>query len=395
VDRLLTHVAYGEDSLNGAVAVSPDGRWRHGELTGTAAPLPESPKLLGAAARRAGRLAVAATVVLVGAGAASACSSQSSAGSAASTPAASAATSTGAPSTVVQVGQFGIDDHPASITVQEVPSIRTEVPQSILSTGKLVIGVGALPSGFPPLAYVGSNQTTLTGSEPDLGRLIAAVFGLTPDVENASWENLFVRITSGEFNVGFSNITDTDLRQKQGYDFATYRKDELAFEVLKSNPWEFNGNYENLAGQTVAVAAGTNQQEILRTRQKDLKAQGKTLNIKYFNDVNSTYLALDSGRITAVFQPNPSSAYHVIQDANTPDPTRVAGIESGAGPTIQGLISAMTKHGDGLVKPLADAINYLMKNGDYAKWLNVYGLAAETVPTSQVNPPGLPLSISS
>jgi uncharacterized protein (TIGR02680 family) len=55
VDRLLARVAYGADFPAGAVAVSPDGRWRHGELTGTAAPLPESPKLLGAAARAADR----------------------------------------------------------------------------------------------------------------------------------------------------------------------------------------------------------------------------------------------------------------------------------------------------------------------------------------------------
>lgn len=55
VDRVLARVAYGEDFPADAVAVSPDGRWRHGELTGTAAPLPESPKLLGAAARAADR----------------------------------------------------------------------------------------------------------------------------------------------------------------------------------------------------------------------------------------------------------------------------------------------------------------------------------------------------
>jgi hypothetical protein len=56
VDRLLTRVAYDTDVSTGAVAVSPDGRWRHGELTGTATPLPESPKLLGAAARAADRI---------------------------------------------------------------------------------------------------------------------------------------------------------------------------------------------------------------------------------------------------------------------------------------------------------------------------------------------------
>jgi hypothetical protein len=56
VDRLLTRVAYGTDVSAHPVTVSPDGRWRHGELTGTASPRPESPKLLGAAARAADRI---------------------------------------------------------------------------------------------------------------------------------------------------------------------------------------------------------------------------------------------------------------------------------------------------------------------------------------------------
>lgn len=56
VDRLLTRVAYGTDVSAHPVTVSPDGRWRHGELTGTASPRPESPKLLGAAARAADRV---------------------------------------------------------------------------------------------------------------------------------------------------------------------------------------------------------------------------------------------------------------------------------------------------------------------------------------------------
>ena len=56
VDRLLTRVAYGTDVSAHPVTVSPDGRWRHGELTGTASPRAESPKLLGAAARAADRI---------------------------------------------------------------------------------------------------------------------------------------------------------------------------------------------------------------------------------------------------------------------------------------------------------------------------------------------------
>ena len=281
----------------------------------------------------------------------------------------------------------------ADISVPEVAAIRAELPKSLLNSGKLVIGEGALPAGFPPLAFVGDDQKTLTGSEPDLGRLVAAVFGLAPDITNATWDNLFVGIDSGRTDVGFSNITDTDQRQEK-YDFASYRQDNLAFEVLKSSTWNFDGDYENLAGQTVAVGSGTNQEKILLQWQSQLKAQGKTLNVKYYPDDNATELALASGQITAYFGPNPGIAYHITQAAATTNPTRNAGKFSGAGATLQGLIAATTKKGDGLAKPVADAINYLIQHGQYAKWLAAYNLSNEAVATSQINPPGLPLTNS-
>ncbi len=108
------------------------------------------------------------------------------------------------------------------------------------------------PRGFPPLAFTGDDQKTLTGSEPDLGRLVAAVFGLTPVVKNATWDNLFVGIDTGATDVGFSNITDTEQR-KEKYDFACYRQDNLAFTTLKKDDWTFTGDYEALAGMTIAV----------------------------------------------------------------------------------------------------------------------------------------------
>ncbi|MEZ0094367.1 ABC transporter substrate-binding protein [Streptacidiphilus sp. EB129] len=279
------------------------------------------------------------------------------------------------------------------IKVSEVAALHAELPASVAKSGQLVIGVGALPAGFPPLAYVGSDQQTLTGSEPDFGRLVAAVLGLKPVVQNSTWENLFVGIDSGRTDVGFANITDTEERKKK-YDFASYRQDNLAFEVLKSSTWNFDGDYTNLAGRTVAVSSGTNQEKILLEWQTKLKAAGKQLTIKYFPDNNSTHLALTGGKIDAYFGPNPGIAYQITQDARTPNPTRNAGTYSGAGATLQGLIAATTKKDSGLVKPIADAVNYLIENGQYAKWLASWNLSNEAVSTSQVNPPGLPLTNS-
>jgi polar amino acid transport system substrate-binding protein len=274
-----------------------------------------------------------------------------------------------------------------------VDSIRAELPAEIRDSGKLTIGGGALPSGFPPLDFIGSDQKTITGAEPDLGRLVAAVFGLKPVLTNSTWDNLFVGIDSGKNDVGFSNITDTEQR-KLKYDFASYRQDNLAFEVLKSSAWNFNGDYKTLAGQTVAVSSGTNQEKILLEWQKQLKSAGKTLTVKYFTDQNGVNLALASGRISAYFGPNPGIQYHIGQVAKTTKPTRNAGKWSGAGGTLQGLIAATTKKGNGLVKPLADAINHLIEDGAYAKWLAAWDLSNEAVTTSQINPPGLPITNS-
>ncbi|MFE7543313.1 ABC transporter substrate-binding protein [Streptomyces platensis] len=279
------------------------------------------------------------------------------------------------------------------LKVSEVKSISAKLPKSIAREGKLVVGVGALPTGSVPLNFVGDDQKTLTGVEPDFGRLVAAVLGLKPELKNSTWENLFLGIDSGKVDVAFSNVTDTEERKKK-YEFATYRQDNLGFEVPKKSTWNFDGDYKNLAGKTVSVSRGTNQEKVLLEWKAKLKKAGKDLTVKYYPDNNSVYLALNSGKIDTHFGPNPSIAYHTTHTANTPNATRSAGKFSGAGAKLQGLIAATSKKDSGLAEPVAEAINYLIKHGQYANWLAAWNLSNEAVKTSQVNPPGLPLDNS-
>ena len=306
------------------------------------------------------------------------------------TSTAGAAVADAAGNTTVVVADNTATATRTEITVQTQQSLRDELPAAVRDRGTLVIGVGALPAGFPPLAYVGDDRRTLTGAEPDLGRLVAATLGLKADLQNNAWENMFVRLSSGQLDVGFSNITVTEER-KQKYDFASYRDDNLAFAVKKDDPWTFEGDPRALAGKTVAVSSGTNQEKILLAWQKKLQAEGSTFEIRYYKDNNSVYLALGSGRIDAYFGPNPGIAYANLQSAGTSSPTRTAGTYSGAGDTLQGLIAATTKKDSGLAKPVADAINHLIETGQYDTWLKAYNLQNEAVKTSEVNPPGLPL----
>ncbi|WP_433065285.1 ABC transporter substrate-binding protein [Dactylosporangium sp. CS-033363] len=305
-----------------------------------------------------------------------------------------AAADAGAPAGSVSIGaQAKGIGRPAELKVERQQSIADAVPEKIKADGKLTIGLGALPTGFPPLAFIGDDDRTPTGAEPDLGRLVAAVLGLKPEFNNDTWDNLFVGIDSGKNEVGFSNITDTEQR-KEKYDFASYRQDNLGFAVKQGSSWNFGKDYRNLAGLKVAVGAGTNQEKILVAWQEKLKAEGKTLDIKYFADTPSTFKAIVSGQIDGYFGPNPGIAFQISQTQGTPDAVRNAGVYSGAGESLQGLIAATTKKDNGLIKAIADAINYLIQNGQYQAWLAAYNLDTEAVPTSAVNPPGLPKSNS-
>jgi polar amino acid transport system substrate-binding protein len=305
-----------------------------------------------------------------------------------------AATTTTDPAGTVTVGRLSNGAaKETALKVSEVKSISARVPAPVRKSGKLVIGVGALPDGFPPLAYVGDDQKTLTGAEPDLARLVAAVLGLEPEVKNATWENMFVGIDSGRTDVAFANVTDTEERKRK-YDFASYRKDDIGFEVPKESTWNFAGDYRNLAGKTVAVDNGTNQEKVLLEWQAKLKQEGKQLTVKHYAGKNSTYLALSGGKIDAYLGANPGVAYHVTRTAKSPNATRSAGTYSGAGASLQGLIAATTKKGNGLARPIADAIDHLIENGQYTKWLAAWNLSTEAVESSEVNPPGLPLDNS-
>lgn len=305
---------------------------------------------------------------------------------------ASAAGGAGAKEVTVPVGALSNGAATETpITVAPVEEIRATLPQAIRDAGTLTIGSGSLPAGSPPLGYTGTDQQTLTGSEPDLARLVAGVLGLEPKFQVSTWENMFVGFDSNRVDIGFSNITVTEERKKK-YDFATYRQDNLGFETLASNPWTFTGDANQLAGLRTSVSRGTNQEKILLEWQTKLRAAGKDVAIQYYPDINAVQLALDSGQIDAYLGPNPGLVYQVKQAEGTPSPKKVAGTYSGAGESLQGLIAATVKKDSGLAQPVAAAINHLIQNGQYAEWLKAWGLTDESLPKSEVNPPGLPIS---
>ncbi|MFG2842321.1 ABC transporter substrate-binding protein [Kitasatospora sp. NPDC048296] len=268
------------------------------------------------------------------------------------------------------------------VTTAEVDAIAALVPQEIRKRGtlKVVDSIGTTP----PLDFYADDDKTIIGVEPDIASLIGDVLGLKVEFNPVSWENIFVGLDSGKYDAGLSNITVTEER-KEKYDFATYRLDVLGFEAKKGSGLKVTGA-KDLAGRTVGVATGTNQEKLLLSwSEENVRAGLKPIDIKYFSGTEY-YLALSSGRIDVYTGPNPSLAFHAVQTGQT----EVVGTYSGGGADVLGKIAATTHKDNGLVKALNGAINEVIRNGTYGQVLKRWGLDSEAVQTSEINPVGLP-----
>jgi polar amino acid transport system substrate-binding protein len=315
-------------------------------------------------------------LALAGAVALAACSGSAEASSS-SVPAAGTASAAAA----------GIDTSPEQnrVTATKDEKAAALLPKAIRDRGTITAANAGAGGGTPPLVFTADDDKTVIGVEVDLAHLFADKLGLRVETPATSWENVFLGIDSGRYDVALTNVTVTEER-KEKYDFATYRKDDLAFEAPKGGTWKVNSG-KDIAGKTIAVGSGTNQEKILLDwNEANVKAGLQPATVKYFQSQTDYYLALSSHRIDAYFGPNPSVAYHVA----TSGQTEAIGHFSGAGDKLQGLIAVLTKKGSGLAAPYAAAINSAIADGSYAKVLQRWNLGTEGLEKSEVNPPGLP-----
>jgi len=181
-----------------------------------------------------------------------------------------AATGTGSSGTK-KAGGVNIGPDQNRIRGKKVDEIAALVPAAIRERGTLKLGQSADAS--PPLGFYATDDKTRIGSEIDLATIVADTLGLKLDNDEVSWENLFVGLDSGKFDAVFSNVTVTEER-KEKYDFATYRLDNISFEAKKGTDWKVDGP-EDVAGRTIAVSSGTNQEKILVDWSKQNGPQGR------------------------------------------------------------------------------------------------------------------------
>jgi polar amino acid transport system substrate-binding protein len=246
-----------------------------------------------------------------------------------------------------------------------------------------VLRVATTPFSAPLVLYADDNATAI-GNETDIAQLIADALGLELELVPTDWSNWPLATQSGEVDATISNVTVTEER-KQLFDFSSYRVDELGF-LARADSDVTVDEPADVAGLSIAVGSGTNQEKILLAWDEENQAAGlEPVDVQYFENDGDTILALQSGRLDLSFGPNATAAYKA---AVSPQDFQVVGTVNGGWP-LTAQIAVATAKRNGLAPAFTAALNGAIADGSYAEVLERWGLTSEAVEESETNPPGL------
>jgi polar amino acid transport system substrate-binding protein len=281
------------------------------------------------------------------------------------------------------------DDAPAPLVVDASPEqtdrIHTTkdaaaaklVPADIAADGKLTVGV--VGTGEPPLGFLADDNSTVVGSEVDIASLVADSLGLKLDIVNVSWEQWPLALQSGDLEAVFSNV-GVNAARLQLFDFATYRQGVMAFTAAPDSKLAIE-EPKDIAGLTVAVGSGTNQERILLDWNAQNQSAGlEPATLEYYANAADALLAIQSGRIDTYLGPNPSAVYQ-----ESVGKVGIVGTVNAGWPNTT-YVAATTLKGNGLVDAVEAGLKHAFDDGTYADTLERWGLSGEAVDAPVVNP---------
>jgi polar amino acid transport system substrate-binding protein len=253
------------------------------------------------------------------------------------------------------------------------PKIAAEVPKAIASKGTLVVAADAT---YAPMEFVGTSGKGVVGVDADLAKAIGDVLGLKFKVENATFDTIIPGLQSGKYDIGMSSFTDTKARQKV-VDFVTYFSAGTSFYTKASGGTAVK-SLASLCGLTVSVENGTTEQTDATAQSAKCKKAGKAaVKVSAFPDQNAANLAISSGRAQIGMADSPVAAYIVKQSHGQ---FKLTGTPYGTAP--YGI--ALPK-GNGMTKPILDAVKLLISNGTYKSILTKWGVQGGALSNPKIN----------
>ncbi|MCL1801296.1 MAG: ABC transporter substrate-binding protein [Promicromonosporaceae bacterium] len=255
--------------------------------------------------------------------------------------------------------------------INAVPEIQALLPERIRETGRLSI---ASELTYPPMEYVGADGRTAIGLDIDIAEAVAAVFGLEPVVQAASFDSIIPGL-GARYDLGVSAFTITPERLA-AVNMVSYLSAGSQLAVAAGNPLVIDPDY--LCGVKIAVQTGTTQHQELQDL-NTLECRLDPIVIYPFDSQGDATANLIGGRVEAMYADSPITAYAV---------ERAEGVLMELGDIIDAapygfVISESDAELAGAVQV---ALQYLINTGMLAQIAHAWGSEDALITTAQLNP---------
>lgn len=234
----------------------------------------------------------------------------------------------------------------------------------------------ASDASYAPMEFIGKDGKTIVGADVDLGHAIGKVLGVKFKFVNASFDSIIPGLQAGKYDLSMSAFSDTKKREKV-VDFVTYLVAGTSFYVKAQGSAKIKG-LDDLCGKTAAIEKGTIQVDDANAQSKKCTAAGKSaVTVSVFPDQNGANLAVASGRAQVGMADSPVAAWIVKESHGQ---FKLSGKAYNNVP-----YGIVVPKNSGLAKPIRAAVEHLIKNGEYAKILNKWGISQGALKTSEIN----------
>lgn len=254
-------------------------------------------------------------------------------------------------------------------------TLYDRLPAKIKSAGKVVVATDA---SYAPNEFFDTDNKTIIGMDPDLGKALGNLLGVRFSFTNTGFDGIIPSLGT-RFDLGMSSFTDNKAREKV-VDMVTYFSAGTSLMVKKGNPLGIKGP-DDLCGRKAAAEKGTVQLDDLATRSKACTTAGKpAITIQGFPDQNGANLALSSGQTDVVLADSPVLDYAVKQSSGQFEiigkayDTAPYGIAVPKGPGYEGFSQV-----------ILEALKKLMANGTYKQILAKWGISDGAITNPVIN----------
>lgn len=247
-----------------------------------------------------------------------------------------------------------------------------KLPKAYQDSGKIDVGSDI---AYAPMEYYDTDGETVLGFDKELSDALTRQLGVEFVWHNATFDGLITQLSSKRIDVAISGMSDTKERQ-QKVDFVDYYQAGAMILVKKDNP-EGISSLEDLCGQTIAVQRGTTQEGYAMEQSEKCD---DPIEILSFDRETEAMLQVKNGRAVAGMQDYPVATYNA-RTSGGGDDFEVVGEQIQAGP----LGIAVAKDNTGLRDALQQAVQAMIDDGTYADLIDKYETPLGAIDSATIN----------